>query len=362
MKCHACGQDNAERALFCSSCRRPLVAPAALPTRLEALTPAAAPAGAAAAAAEPGPFGSTNGGLRDRFAPPNAATGAAGQATAGEGEITDEEAWTAIIGPNNTDYYLERFARLSHMDSAAWHWPGFFVTWYWMLYRKMWLPALAYFFLPYLMMIPFAVLGAVAPAAMGLLAIVWWLAWIFGPPIFANRLYFNHCRKLIANIKRQSNSREQALARMEARGGTSGILVIILALFGLVAIVGILAAVSIPAYQQYTHKAKVAEAVMTGQQLADEVGASYERTGQLPSDVNRMLDEMPTHARIVRGAELDGTTGALTLHVELDPRTRGSIEFQPQADSARHLTWTCSSPDLSMRLMPRSCPGIATSR
>jgi hypothetical protein len=56
----------------------------------------------------------------------------------------------AFIGDANAAYCPDRFDRLAHGASGGWHWPGMLVTWYWMLYRKMWVPALIYFFAPYL--------------------------------------------------------------------------------------------------------------------------------------------------------------------------------------------------------------------
>ena len=45
--------------------------------------------------------------------------------------------------------------------------PGFFFTWRWMLYRKMWLPALLYFILPLLSLVVVAILCGIVPKAAG---------------------------------------------------------------------------------------------------------------------------------------------------------------------------------------------------
>ena len=60
------------------------------------------------------------------------------------------ENFRAILGPKNQEYYLQRFAdyEASGKTTLGWHWPAFFVTFYWLLYRKMWLAALLYFILP----------------------------------------------------------------------------------------------------------------------------------------------------------------------------------------------------------------------
>src|SRR4051812_8384496 len=74
--------------------------------------------------------------------------------------------YQAAIGPN-TGYYLEHFERLDAGGSkAGWHWPAFFVTTYWFIYRKMWLPGLLNFFWPIIALL----IGAFAMAVLGVAA------------------------------------------------------------------------------------------------------------------------------------------------------------------------------------------------
>ena len=349
MKCHACGQDNADSALFCTACRRPLVAPTKLPTRMEPVAVSAASVAAIPAAA-PGDIGAQ---ARNRYAPPNA--GPAGRAASDSPILTDEEAREAVIGRTNTLYYLGRFDHLSHGEGGGWHWPGFFVTWYWMLYRKMWIPALIYFFAPYLMGMLITGIAAASPAVGGLLGLAWLAAWLIGPGLFANSWYYKHCLKTIRNVRARGGSKEQMLARLEAAGGTSNVLVIILVLlvvgfFG----IGVLAAVALPAYQTYTVKAKVADAILEGTDVAALVGRQYQATGQLPTDVDRIAAQVPHQSRYVQKIDLDPATGALELHITATPQVSGSIKLFPSADSSRRLTWSCSTDDLQ-RYVPKSC-------
>lgn len=352
MKCHACGHDNADSALFCAECRRPLVAPTKLPTRLE---PAAQPAMAAAAMA-----GAYAGGAdappssRNRFAPPEA--DAAGRARGDSNVLTEEEAWAAVIGDSNTHHYLARFEQLARGEGGGWHWPGFLVTWYWMLYRKMWVPALIYFFAPYLVV---AVLGGIAagsPKVAVFLYLAWLAVWLIGPGLKANSWYYKHCLKKIRDVRARGGSKDQMIARLEAAGGTSNVLVIILGIFGLVAILGILAAVALPAYQTYTVKAKVSQAVMVGEEVAAAVGKQYEQTGALPGD--SALDSMVLHAAhhspYVSAVTLDGTSGTLTVKISAGGRVDGSIQLVPSADNHHHLSWTCTTVDMK-RYVPASC-------
>ncbi|MEP6505142.1 MAG: DUF2628 domain-containing protein, partial [Betaproteobacteria bacterium] len=329
----------------------PLVAPATLPTRIE---PLAKPAMAAAlgAGASSGDAGSAG---RARYAPPESNASAVGRAGDDSAVLTDEEAWAAVIGDSNTHYYLERFDRLSSGGSAPWHWPALLVTWYWMLYRKMWVPALIYFFAPSIVL---TILTAMAPKAGVALTLAWWLALVFVPAVMANGWYYKHCTKKIADVRARGGSKDQMLARLEAAGGTSNIIVIIVAIFVLIAGIGILAAIALPAYQSYTVKAKVADALMAGRDVADAVGKRYEQSATLPTsgDVERMVSEAPHHSKYLRGVDFDSTTGVLTLKVEPTPSIQGSILMVPSASGNHHLDWTCTTEDLA-RYAPAACRG-----
>ncbi len=353
MKCQPCGQDNAATALFCTACRRPLVAPSKLPTRIE---PLAVPAMAAAAPATAPAYGGAaeTPSSRNRFAPPNAAVH--GRSGDESDVLTEEEAWAAVIGDSNTHHYLTRFERLAHGNSGGWHWPAFFVTWYWMLYRKLWVPALLYFLAPYLFAGVFGVIAAGSPMFAGILYLAWAIAWLIGPGLLANGWYYKHCMKKIRDVRARGGSKDQMLARLEAAGGTSGVLVVILALFGIISVVGILAAVALPAYQTYTVKAKVADAIPVAVDVAAAVGRQYEQTGQLPgsSDLDSMVLHAPHHSKYVTAVDLDGTTGKLNLHLELTPQVSGTIQMVPSADNNHHLSWTCTTDDL-VKYAPRSC-------
>jgi len=355
VKCLPCGQDNASSALFCTACRRPLVATTAPPTRLEsAARPAMAMAGAAPAMAGASAGAADARPSRNRFAPPNA--GRASRLGSDSDVMTDDEAWAAVIGDSNTHHYLTRFDRLAKGDGGGWHWPAFFVTWYWMLYRKMWVPALLYFFAPWVGAIAIGVAGAAVPALAVLLYVAQWLAILFVPPLLANKWYFKHCESKIRDVRSRGGSKDQMLARLEAVGGTSNILVIVLAVFGLIMMVGILAAIALPAYRDYTIKAKVADAMPVGFEVAAAVGKQYEQTGQLPgqTDVDNFVLQAAHHSKYVTGVDLDSADATLTVHVKAPP-VEGSYQLVPSSDNNHHLSWTCRSTDKLSRYVPASC-------
>jgi len=308
---------------------------------------APAMAGSSAGAAGAGPS-------RNRFAPPSG--GRASRLGSDSDVMTEDEAWAAVIGDSNTHHYLTRFDRLAKGESGGWHWPAFFVTWYWMLYRKMWVPALLYFVAPWVGGIVISLAGAAAPALAVLLSAAQWLAIIFVPPLLANKWYFKHCENKIREVRTRGGSKDQMLARLEAAGGTSSILVIVLAVFGLIATIGILAAIALPAYQTYTVKAKVADAMLVGAEVSAAVGKQYEQTGQLPgqADVDNFVLQASHHSKYVAGVDLDSASATLTVHVSVPP-VEGSYQLVPTSDNNHHLSWSCRSTDKLSRYVPARC-------
>ena len=355
MKCLPCGQDNASSALFCTACRRPLVAPTTLPTRLE---PQSQPAMAAAAPAMASPYGGAAGAAssRNRFAPPEATRTSRPGSDNDSGILTEDEAWAAVVGEGNTSYYLTRFERLARGESGGWHWPAFFVAWFWMLYRKMWKPALVYLVVNWVGSAVVRAAGASSPGAGAFLNLGWLLAMMIVPGMLANSWYFKHCEKKIDAVRAKGGSREQMVARLEAGGGTGGAAAIVVVFLVVIMVVGILAAVALPAYQTYTVKAKVAQAVQVGTAVAGAVGKQYEQTGQLPSqsDVDNVVRQAAPQSKFVTAIDLDSSSGTLTVHVSAPP-AEGTFQLVPSSDNNHHLRWTCSSSDELRRYAPASC-------
>jgi hypothetical protein len=109
----------------------------------------------------------------------------------------------AFVG-DKAKYYLPRFARFSiggvDSFSLGWHWPAFLCGFWWMLYRKMYLWALALF------------VSACIPY-------VGVLAW-FGWPMVANWIYYKEAKKRIAEV-RAANPGGDITAALSAVGGVN---------------------------------------------------------------------------------------------------------------------------------------------
>lgn len=112
--------------------------------------------------------------------------------------------WRAFLGPK-AELYLERFARFSaggqDAFTATWHWPAFFATAWWFLYRKLYL----WFGL--------GLVGSFIP----------WLRWgvHIAAGVTAYYIYYVEAGKQIRAIKAVTPP-EQLAGRLAAAGGVHG--------------------------------------------------------------------------------------------------------------------------------------------
>ncbi|HVI25302.1 MAG TPA: RDD family protein [Xanthomonadaceae bacterium] len=150
--------------------------------------------------------------------------------------------------------------------------------------------------------------------------------------------------------------------RQQRHVGAAAIVVAVMAIFILVAILGILAAIAIPAYQDYTVRAKVATAVSAATPLEGQITAFLQAEGRCPVNgeagigaPDRYADRQSV-ASIAVGA-MDAT-GHCAIEATLrDARTaaidgkRVWLEYDPATGA-----WQCSS-EVEDRYLPTACRG-----
>jgi len=138
-------------------------------------------------------------------------------------------------------------------------------------------------------------------------------------------------------------------------GGALTVVFIVAAVMGLIALVGILAAIAIPAYQQYVVRAKVysvREAVVPLQVRIEQ----YARTNkQLPvqgTEISRPGGPLAKHI----AAMVVGPGGVVTVRMSKDagPVAGKTVVFTPVlAGDAVH--WICRGGTLEDRYLPKEC-------
>ena len=271
-----------------------------------------------------------------------------------------EEFYKAAIGPKNQSYYLSIFQRFENDGKAgvSWHWPAFFITFYWLLYRKMWRNALIYFFLPYLVMIPLVIIGAMAGNAANAVIGFGYFLYLVGifllPPLYANTLYYQHCNKKIIEAKASSHDMQRQLGELSGKGGTSNVALIIVLVFAFIAAIGILAAIAIPAYQDYTTRARLAEAASVGNSAAESIAQYYYQHQAVPSslDVAGFTASLPSS---VKNIAVDSQNGIVSITMATAPIEGKELLLVPSLDTNNQITWKCMSLEIPDKYLPRQC-------
>ena len=119
-----------------------------------------------------------------------------------------------------------------------------------------------------------------------------------------------------------------------------------------VAIIGILAAVALPAYQDYTVRAKVTEVILAASGAKTGVAEAAAVYGSIPGSAS--FTAVAQVSKYVSGVTWNGST--ITAVAKGDPNISAStITMTPSiASSTSVLTWTCSG-TIDTKYRPSSC-------
>ena len=123
----------------------------------------------------------------------------------------------------------------------------------------------------------------------------------------------------------------------------------------LIGFVGIVAAVAIPAYGDYTHRARISEVMMSGSVLRTAVAEHYAETSKLPSSLKEIKDA-PTPPDSKWGFATLGENGVITLTMsrQMGPASDKTILIRPTL-AGGGLNWDCTGGTLPPKFRPRSC-------
>lgn len=239
MECNQCGTENPDDASVCSNCGYSFVSTA-----------------------------------------PNSKVGDIAQGTA------EAAYYDAAIGPKNTEYYRSRFVKFDDDSSrVSWNWPAFFITFYWLLYRKMWAWAALYFFLPIVVSLVGAFVFGMSETLDALINVVYLLFSLTIVPMYANALYHRHLRNKISEADSGGLGEPEKREWLAKKGGTSNVALII---FLVVIVIGIGAAIALPAYQDYIVRSQMTEPLQALSRAKTGVAEYVAANGRFPPDFSNL--------------------------------------------------------------------------
>ncbi len=129
-----------------------------------------------------------------------------------------------------------------------------------------------------------------------------------------------------------------------------------------VAIIGILAAIAIPAYQDYTIRAQVSEGMSLSSGAKTAVAEFYNQRGVFPasnasaglSDAASISGEYVSQVNVAQGGTA-GVVGATFATGNENANITDDILLISATDKGGSIAWTCKSTSLDDKYIPASC-------
>lgn len=125
--------------------------------------------------------------------------------------------------------------------------------------------------------------------------------------------------------------------------------------FGLlIPTLGVVAAISIPAYQDYTVRAKVADALIAASPARDAVQTYIAERNAVPKTLGEAGVEVSATPR-VQSITINPRDATLTVTLAFPPLTGKTILLVPQRAEGNAITWKCQPGTVAQKYLPASC-------
>ena len=272
----------------------------------------------------------------------------------------DDDLLSVFAGPKNSHYFTHSFRGYAAGGSVKWNWPVFFITLPWLLYRKMWLYSLGYMIcVPIVLMIiaRVAALAVGTGAGISIYYVPYFVVAFILAPMFATRLYYAHARNKIGNIRARTPSVEEQRLEVARAGSTSVIGSIAAAFLPLIALIGIITAISIPGYGDYTVRAQVSEGLNLAGGAKAAVAEYYEDYKQFPSDnvAAGLLPATDIQGKYVSSVQIEAGEIVVTYGNDADSDIHGdTLVIRPEI-SDQSVTFVCFSLGIVSKNLPAAC-------
>jgi type IV pilus assembly protein PilA len=125
-----------------------------------------------------------------------------------------------------------------------------------------------------------------------------------------------------------------------------------------IAILGILLAIAIPAYQDYTVRAKVSEGMNVASAAKLAVAETRITLGRYPAAANASYGLPAANTIIgnnVSGVAVTNTSGEITITYSVDTNIAGSTVILQPTVNAGSVSWTCTGGTVQAKFRPANC-------
>lgn len=119
-----------------------------------------------------------------------------------------------------------------------------------------------------------------------------------------------------------------------------------------VAIVGILAAIALPAYQDYVIRSKVSEAAATAAACKTSVAEYLASKGTMPTDITA-AGCSATASQYVSSTAV--SSGTISIAVAATTGTSGNYVLEPATNGTAITAWACTASTVPAKYLPAIC-------
>lgn len=135
-----------------------------------------------------------------------------------------------FLGNKNQEKYLNYFRALSfYRLKVSWHWPAFFFTAFWLMYRRMWFGAVLYLITPFVFgFIALAARGSSGEVVASIITALGTAIYYISPPLIANYLYYLKFENEASKAQELfPENKENQINYLRDTGGTTSLLTMV---------------------------------------------------------------------------------------------------------------------------------------